>query len=117
MSKATICPPNTVFDPESYPSNDLLLNPYESHTELVTRFAADLPEEVAAKFKSIMPFRGAIQATLCTLLYGILAEFEKQGINNYDPTYKPQIVKIIKERAFGVQLPPIAHQPIEASKE
>lgn len=103
MSKATICPPNTPFDASTYPSNDLLLNPYESHTDLITRFAADLPEEVAARFKAILPFRGAIQATLCTLLYGILAELDKQGIKNYDPTYKPLIVKIIKERAFGVQ--------------
>lgn len=103
MSKDIICPPNVVFDGKQYSTNEFLLNPYEGTKGNITRFSADLPEDVAAKFKSILPFRGAIQATLCTLLYGILEEFQKQGISNYDPMYKPQIVKIIKERAFGVR--------------
>lgn len=103
MSKDTICPANVPFDSKEYAQDEYLLNPYEGAKGNITRFSADLPEDVAAKFKSIMPFRGAIQATLCTLLYGILEEFQKQGIKNYDPTYKPQIVKIIKERAFGVK--------------
>lgn len=101
MPPNTICPPATPFDSSSYEKSDLLQDPYQEHTEQITRFASDLPVDVALKFKSILPNRGAIQATINTLLYGLLKEFEKQGINNYDPTYKSQIVKIIKSRAFG----------------
>lgn len=103
MSETTICPPNTEFDSSNYPSNNLLQDPYEHYEGTTNKFSAVVPEDVFLKFKAIMPYRGAIQATVNTILYGLLKEFESNGINNYDPTYKAKIVEIIKSRAFGEQ--------------
>ena len=101
MPANTICPPATAFNPVGYETSEILQDPYQEHTEQVSRFSADVPQDVLLKFKAIMPHRGAIQATVNTLLYGLMKEFSAQGINNYDPTYKDKIVKIIKTRAFG----------------
>lgn len=101
MPPNTICPTSTPFDETSYETSELLQNPYQDQTTEVTRFSADVPIKILARFKAIMPYRGAIQATINTIIYGLLKEFEKQDIRNYDPLHKPQIVKIIKSRAFG----------------
>ena len=93
-------PPSTPFNPLSYPHDGTLQDPYGNHTGDTARLSADIPMEEYLYFKRIFPFHGVLQATINTIIYGIIDELKNNNIQFYTPSARDLIIESVKRRAF-----------------